>query len=217
MERFRLVVAANEILCDPVKRRAYDQFGAGWSDNKDVAGQREQANSTGKARTRRYDNMTAEEAASAFAAWSWKFSHKNVNSQNFDDSPRGNATWEDWEKWYHRYDPRPPPRPLAKNTSFLTLVILFGFVGVLTQVSRLENHSASLMDGAERQHGSLSRDLSRMQREMVMYDSRNQRIQSFLNSRGIDDHTPVLPKDHQMPRLPPPPPPRRPSPSFKGD
>ncbi|KAH9905625.1 hypothetical protein F4778DRAFT_671525 [Xylariomycetidae sp. FL2044] len=30
LNRYRLVVTANEILSDPVKRRAYDQYGAGW-------------------------------------------------------------------------------------------------------------------------------------------------------------------------------------------
>ncbi|KAI0121789.1 hypothetical protein F4814DRAFT_406579 [Daldinia grandis] len=31
LERYRLVVAANQILSDPSKRRAYDLYGAGWS------------------------------------------------------------------------------------------------------------------------------------------------------------------------------------------
>jgi len=34
LERYRLVVAANDILRDPVKRRAYDVLGAGWPDRK---------------------------------------------------------------------------------------------------------------------------------------------------------------------------------------
>lgn len=32
LERYRLIVAANSILCDPVKRRAYDLYGAGWGE-----------------------------------------------------------------------------------------------------------------------------------------------------------------------------------------
>ncbi|RYP08299.1 hypothetical protein DL765_008841 [Monosporascus sp. GIB2] len=31
LERYRLVIAANDILCDPGKRRAYDLYGAGWA------------------------------------------------------------------------------------------------------------------------------------------------------------------------------------------
>lgn len=34
LERYRLVVAANEILSDPAKRRAYDLHGAGWDDRR---------------------------------------------------------------------------------------------------------------------------------------------------------------------------------------
>ncbi|KAH9993874.1 hypothetical protein F4779DRAFT_221871 [Xylariaceae sp. FL0662B] len=33
LERYRLIVAANEILRDPVKRREYDRYGAGWGGN----------------------------------------------------------------------------------------------------------------------------------------------------------------------------------------
>lgn len=32
LERYRLVVAANEILCSPSKRRAYDLYGIGWGE-----------------------------------------------------------------------------------------------------------------------------------------------------------------------------------------
>ncbi|KAI0437291.1 hypothetical protein F4803DRAFT_539425 [Xylaria telfairii] len=34
LERYRLVVAANEILSDKAKRRAYDLYGAGWDGNR---------------------------------------------------------------------------------------------------------------------------------------------------------------------------------------
>ncbi|RWA07130.1 hypothetical protein EKO27_g7972 [Xylaria grammica] len=34
LERYRLVVAANEILSDDAKRRAYDLYGAGWRGNR---------------------------------------------------------------------------------------------------------------------------------------------------------------------------------------
>jgi curved DNA-binding protein CbpA len=37
IERYRLVVAANDILSDPVKRGAYDLYGAGWNGQPDVA------------------------------------------------------------------------------------------------------------------------------------------------------------------------------------
>ncbi|KAH8903370.1 hypothetical protein BR93DRAFT_869213, partial [Coniochaeta sp. PMI_546] len=36
LERYRLVVAANDILSDPVKRRLYDIYGAGWGGKGDM-------------------------------------------------------------------------------------------------------------------------------------------------------------------------------------
>jgi hypothetical protein len=36
LERYRLIVAANDILRDPTKRRAYDLYGAGWADKSDM-------------------------------------------------------------------------------------------------------------------------------------------------------------------------------------
>lgn len=36
LERYRLVVAANDILSDPAKRRAYDLYGSGWGGQNDM-------------------------------------------------------------------------------------------------------------------------------------------------------------------------------------
>lgn len=38
LERYRLIVAAHAILSDPVKRGAYDNFGAGWNGRPDLEG-----------------------------------------------------------------------------------------------------------------------------------------------------------------------------------
>lgn len=36
LERYRLIVTANSILCDPAKRRAYDLYGAGWGEKTEM-------------------------------------------------------------------------------------------------------------------------------------------------------------------------------------
>lgn len=41
VERYRLVVIANSILCDPVKRSMYDRYGAGWNGQPEVRGAEE--------------------------------------------------------------------------------------------------------------------------------------------------------------------------------
>ncbi|KAI1430605.1 hypothetical protein GGR50DRAFT_684111 [Xylaria sp. CBS 124048] len=38
LERYRLVVNANEILSNPTKRKAYDLYGAGWNGNRTMQG-----------------------------------------------------------------------------------------------------------------------------------------------------------------------------------
>lgn len=79
LERYRLVVAANDILSDPVKRGAYDRYGAGWNGHPGVISHRDSWNSTS-------DNQ------------GWRSS----------DGPSQNATWEDWEKWYQRESKQEP-------------------------------------------------------------------------------------------------------------
>lgn len=69
-ERYRLVVAANIILSDPVKRSAYDRIGAGWDGKADIAGK----NGSG---------------AGPF----------QQNWRDPSDPVWQNATWEDWERW----------------------------------------------------------------------------------------------------------------------
>jgi curved DNA-binding protein CbpA len=41
LERYLLIVAANDLLSDPVKRRAYDRYGAGWSGQPGDSGLRD--------------------------------------------------------------------------------------------------------------------------------------------------------------------------------
>ena len=36
LERYRLIVAANDILSNPVKRAAYDRYGSGWNGQPDA-------------------------------------------------------------------------------------------------------------------------------------------------------------------------------------
>lgn len=70
-ERYRLVVAANDILSDPVRRGAYDTYGAGWNGQPDVARSRD----------------------SQYQPGPWG----NANARGWGDSAQGpsqNATWE---------------------------------------------------------------------------------------------------------------------------
>ncbi|KAK8064264.1 hypothetical protein PG996_008916 [Apiospora saccharicola] len=72
IERYRLILAANAILSDPVKRRAYDEHGMGWT----LGGVRSHA-ATGR-------NPSQKQTAARHS------------------SSTMNATWEDWETWRDR-------------------------------------------------------------------------------------------------------------------
>jgi curved DNA-binding protein CbpA len=74
-ERYRLVVAANIILSDPVKRSAYDRMGAGWDGKADIAGKNGSAGGPFQ-----------------------------QNWRDASDPVWQNATWEDWERWREARD-----------------------------------------------------------------------------------------------------------------
>ncbi len=78
LERYRLVVAANGILGDPARRRAYDLYGAGW------------------------------ETAHAGLSRDEQCRHRDRSWRHAPGSAANNATWEDWERWQHARDGRRP-------------------------------------------------------------------------------------------------------------
>jgi len=114
---------------------------------------------------------------------------------NWRTSPAGNATWEDWEEWYRierqyyankagdNTTPDPPKEPLTTNTNFITFVLLFGFIGVLVQLARVDKYSATFEEKRDRQHNELTRDLYKLKREAEEMGSKGDRVRSFLRLR----------------------------------
>lgn len=90
LERYRLIIAANNILSDPVKRSAYDRYGAGWNGHPEAKS------------SRTYNNGQSANA------WGWQ------GPEEFRSASQ-NATWEDWERWYQR-DKTTPQRPVFVST-----------------------------------------------------------------------------------------------------
>ena len=182
MERFRLVVAANDILSDAVKKTAYDRYGLGWDEGRAAETVRRQT-----ARERRAEQWKQEkhagktEGMKGWAKFTSNFSHANTQP-DYNDSPAGNATWEDWERWYKRDDPI-PVQPLTTNANFITFVVLFVLVGGLMQVNRLDTNAIKLVEGRERQHVKLAKDMSRIEREVCLSGGRQERIEAFIEIR----------------------------------
>lgn len=80
VERYRMMVAANAILSDPIKRRAYDTYGVGWEADGPVTGSRHNGDFGTDTPT------SSSHGGDAGRRRSWQH-----------NSSRMNATWEDWE------------------------------------------------------------------------------------------------------------------------
>jgi hypothetical protein len=183
LERYRLVVAANDILSDPVKRSAFDIYGAGWNGMPDVTRPRGPSDPS--------------------ATWG------NYSGRGWGGGPQGpsqNATWEDWEKWYAR-DAKGPQEPrFVSNSAFVGLIILFATLGGIGQATRVGNYSMSFLEQRDALHDNISKDLIRRRMEATtMFGSREERIHSFLKQRapvgyGLTDHK----EDTYRKMLPPP-------------
>ncbi|EFQ35655.1 DnaJ domain-containing protein [Colletotrichum graminicola] len=162
LERYRLVVLANEILSSPDKRRAYDAFGAHWQ----IPGAAD-----GLAGDPRDIHEVYRETDKA-----WRRAGGN---------PSANATWEDWERWHHRRANGGADRqaPLyMSNASFAALVIAALAVGTVAQTTRMENSSAHILEKKDAHEAHIAEALRR-QGEATAGKGREERIERFLRER----------------------------------
>ncbi|KAI4273984.1 MAG: hypothetical protein LQ337_004251 [Flavoplaca oasis] len=132
MKRYRLIVAANDILSNPTKRRAYDLWGAGWSNHTDV----------GEASHTQDPSMKTR----------WSGFHDN-------GSPATNATWEDWEKWYRRGTPDHQPPVYCSNGEFISFVAFVVLLSAIWQASRVDGHQKRFNEQVELVHNDASRNI----------------------------------------------------------
>lgn len=175
LERYRLIVAANDLLSDPIKRSAYDRYGAGWNGQPDVRGPRDYSDQWGR-------------------GGGWNSPH----------GPSQNATWEDWEKWYKR-DAQGPQEPVyVSNGAFVCMILLFAAVGGIAHASKAGNYSMNYLEHQDALHDDISKDLDRRRRETATtFPSREERVNQFLRQR--DQYGLVVSRDEKDKRLLPPP------------
>lgn len=161
LERYRLVVAANDILSDPVKRSAYDRYGAGWNGMPDVHSPRDNYNSTSQ--------------------WG---TYKGKGWGGGPGDPSQNATWEDWERWYQRDSQAPQTPRYVSNSAFVALIVIFAALGGVGQATRVGNYSMSFIEQRDALHDDISKDLMRRRRETATaFGGREERIHQFLKQR----------------------------------
>ncbi|KAL8739238.1 MAG: hypothetical protein Q9181_000129 [Wetmoreana brouardii] len=138
MKRYRLVVAANDILSDPARRRAYDHSQAGWSDHPDIRGPAHGSDSRMKTR--------------------WSGFHDNGSAAK-------NATWEDWEKWYRRDEKAAQTPVYFSNGGFVFLVAFVAAASAIGQASRVGEHKDRFAERAELVHKECNSNLQQRKNE----------------------------------------------------
>lgn len=194
LERYRLVVLANEILSDPIKRKAYDNYGAGWGNLERQASRH----------TRGYHSPSTG---------------KNYGyGQGYDSSPFGNATWEDWERWYRRTEDANTKQAYTGNyinpNAFASFVILMAVITGVAQATRAGQYSGSLEEKAQ----AFTEETSRFLTSRATHFEENKltsdgRIKHFLEKRdpsryGLKDEEEEHYRKHFAEEKPLPPPSR---------
>jgi hypothetical protein len=165
LERYRLVIAANDILSDPLKRGAYDAYGAGWHGAPHVL--------------HPDDAQYAKHGSWAGPSSGWS---------GGPNGPSMNATWEDWERWYQR-DKEGPQKPVYfSNGTFIGLIFLFAFIGGLAQTQRLNAFSLNFTAAVDALHTDMSKELIRRRKEAVRLGTKDERIQQFLKVRDPEGY-----------------------------
>ena len=180
MERYRLVVAANEILSHPGKRRAYDEYGAGWNGQPDIRDHRQEWGNN--------------------ADHHWSGFHENSSAAR-------NATWEDWEKWYQRNEKgeRVAQKPVyISNEAFLSVIAIIACLGGIGQATRIEEQELSYLKRMETIHTDCIHDRQRRMEEAQGYGTKDERVRSFLRTKEQANFANSVGSDSNSRRLPSP-------------
>lgn len=172
MERYRLIVAANNILSDPTKRIAYDRFGAGWNGRAEVGGRQQWAKDKGDAP-------------------SGPFSH---NWSHPDERIWRNATWEDWEQYYYerakangktKDDVKQPYAGglYMQNSYFVILIAILAAVGSTANYNRAQGAGQYYVAQRDLVHDQTAKELRKVRKEATGNSRRQDQIDWFVRNR----------------------------------
>lgn len=157
LERYRLIVAAHDILSDPVKRSAYDRWGAGWAGRAEVPSA----------------SAAHSHQPGPFSGW----------RDQSDPHIWQNATWEDWERWRDRNDPHKQPGPVfMSNAYFLSVILVCAAVGSSWNYNRADHEGERFLAARDAVHDQASKDLRRVRQESGQR-AKDERIHYFLQNR----------------------------------
>lgn len=154
LERYRLIVAANDILCDPARRRAYDLYGTGWAGKLGL------------------DNLNRE----ADRSWRKRPGNPSMNA-TWED-------WERWYDEQDGGDGRKKKqRPVyMSNELFVGVLCAFVIIGSMGQARRATTNGLNVVEMHEKKHAAVSRDMRQRQGDLARLD-RHGRVENFLHQR----------------------------------
>ncbi|KAI4863295.1 hypothetical protein F4820DRAFT_378906 [Hypoxylon rubiginosum] len=137
LERYRLVVAANQILSDPTKRRAYDLYGSGWGGMQNM------------------ENLYR----SADRGWRDVPGNPSMNA-TWED-------WERWygERSGDQKEQQQPV--FMSNQLFAGVLCIFVLLGSLGQARRATTNTMSIVEMRDQNHAAISHDIRKRQSEQA--------------------------------------------------
>ncbi|KAK8043773.1 hypothetical protein PG994_012611 [Apiospora phragmitis] len=133
LERYRLVVAANQILSDPTRKRAYDMYGAGWGSKLSM------------------DNSAYREAD---RSWRNEPGNPSMNA-TWED-------WERWYG-ERDGEKAKQQTVFMSNEMFVVVLCAFVIAGSMGQAKRATKSSLDVVEMHEQKHEAISHEIRKRQ------------------------------------------------------
>ncbi len=117
--------------------------------------------------------------------YDWSRANGQARWSGFDtnDSPFQNATWEDWERWYNRYEKQEPV--YTSNGTFLSIVVGALVIGAFGQASQVSWHNDLFMQKIEKQHEDASKSMLKHRQGSQKVSDMDSRLQDFFKRRDM--------------------------------
>ena len=154
LERYRMLVAAHDILSDTEKRKAYDAWGAGWAGH--------------------HRTPTSQHN------YDWEFDRKRWNTDPRSNATW--EDWERWYGENHEGGEQKERAIQMSNFTFMSLLFAFVAIGGVMQGTRFSGFHNSVVERRDQVHREASSVYQRS-RHATMSGDRDERIRTFLEHR----------------------------------
>ncbi|KAH7401449.1 hypothetical protein BKA66DRAFT_507976 [Pyrenochaeta sp. MPI-SDFR-AT-0127] len=154
LERYRMLVAAHDILSDIEKRKAYDTWGHGWIGHQNLP--------------------------TAHHHYNWEYDQRRWASDPRNNATW--EDWERWHG-ENDGSKEPDARTVQlSNFAFMSLIFAFVSIGGVVQGTRFSTFNSSVIERRDQIHREASMELRRSKNATISGD-RDERIRTFLEHR----------------------------------